>query len=264
VRIYLDHNASGPLRPEARAAMTAALDLSGNPSSAHREGAAVRTLVERARADVAALIGAAPAEIVFTSGATEANNLALRGTVAARPGAIVTSAVEHASVLETARALDVPLRIVAVDADGRGRPTTWRGVRAGTTLVTIGLANGEVGAIAPVADVPRVARRALVHRRSRPQGAPDRRPHARRHPLALRPQARRPERIGALRDPVGRGARADRGPGTRAACRHGERRRHRALAPPLRARGADVARAAWPSCAIACGPVSAPRCPTSC
>src|SRR5213080_1423238 len=102
MRIYLDHNAGAPLRPEAREAMLRFLGRPGNPSSAHREGARARGAVEAARAEVAALIGAGPAEIVFTSGATEANNLALRGVVRA-PAGLVTTAIEHASVLETAR-----------------------------------------------------------------------------------------------------------------------------------------------------------------
>ncbi len=151
MRVYLDHNASAPLRPEAREAMAAALDVVGNPSSAHREGAKARALVEQARADVAALVGAAPAEIVFTSGATEANNLALRGV---RPGAIVTTAIEHASVLETARVLG--RRVTTVGTDPCGRVAARDVVAAcgdDTTLVSIGLANGEVGSIAPVAEV---------------------------------------------------------------------------------------------------------------
>jgi cysteine desulfurase len=151
VRVYLDHNASAPLRPEARDAMAAALDVVGNPSSAHREGARARALVEQARADVAALIGATPAEIVFTSGATEANNLALRGV---RPGAIVTTAIEHASVLETARARGGRVTIVGVDAAGR---VAARDVVAAcvdeTALVSVGLANGEVGSVAPVVEI---------------------------------------------------------------------------------------------------------------
>src|SRR5437879_9517040 len=107
MRIYLDHNASAPLGLEVREAMLPFLGPPANPSSAHREGAHARAALETARVEVAALIGAAPAEIVFTSGATEANNLALRGALAAAgPAAgLVTSAVEHASVLDTARAL---------------------------------------------------------------------------------------------------------------------------------------------------------------
>jgi len=83
VRIYLDHNATAPLRPEVHAALLDFLGPPANPSSAHREGARARAGLETARAEVASLVGGVPAEIVFTSGATEANNLALRGTLAA-------------------------------------------------------------------------------------------------------------------------------------------------------------------------------------
>lgn len=165
MRIYLDHNANGPLRPEAREAMLAWLDRAGNPSSAHREGAQARSAVESARADVAALIGASPAEIVFTSGATEANNLALRGV----PGALVTTAIEHASVLDTARALAAdgrPLAVVGVDRDGRMSPgEVLAGIDGGTRLVSVGLANGEVGTVAPIAEIAAglTGRDVLVH-----------------------------------------------------------------------------------------------------
>jgi cysteine desulfurase len=149
VRVYLDHNAGAPLRGPVRDAMLDVLaGPPANPSSAHREGARARRLIEEARAEVAALIGAAPAEIVFTSGATEANNLALRGV---RPGThIVTTAIEHASVLATAHARG-PVTEVGVDAEGR---VAAADVLAACTpevgLVSVGLANGEVGSVAPV------------------------------------------------------------------------------------------------------------------
>jgi cysteine desulfurase len=157
MRVYLDHNAGAPLRPEARAAMLPFLGPPGNPSSAHREGARVRAALEAARAEVAALLGGAPAEIVFTSGATEANNLALRGVCTGPGRRLVTTAVEHASVLETARALagdGVPLTTVPVDADGRVAVADVVAACEDTTaLVSVGLANGEVGAVAPVAAI---------------------------------------------------------------------------------------------------------------
>jgi len=152
MRIYLDHNAGAPLRPEAREAMLAFLGAPANPSSAHREGARARSAVETARAEVAALIGARPAEIVFTSGATEANNLALRGS----GGALVTTAIEHASVLDTARALAAggrPVRIVPVDREGRVAVHDVAAGAGGSALVSVGLANGEVGTVAPVAAI---------------------------------------------------------------------------------------------------------------
>src|SRR5262245_30679373 len=140
--------------------MVEALAGFGNPSSAHREGSRTRVLVERARAEVAALVGSAPAEIVFTSGATEANNLALRGArPAERPG-IVTTAIEHASVLETARGLEAkgrPLSIVGVDATGRvDAGDVCAACGPATGLVSVALANGEVGSVAPVAEIARI------------------------------------------------------------------------------------------------------------
>ena len=163
MRVYLDHNANAPLRPEARVAMEVALDVTGNPSSAHREGVRARAIVERARSQVAALVAARPAEIVFTSGATEANGLALRGGVAGRTGAVVVSAIEHASVLATAVALDRPVHTVAADGDAR---VSLEGVVAacdGAALVSVGLANGEVGTVAPVTEIARaLAGRGIV------------------------------------------------------------------------------------------------------
>src|SRR5258705_10552134 len=120
MRIYLDHNATAPLLPVARDAMLAVLGPPANPSSAHREGARARAAVEASRADVAALIGAAPGDVVFTSGATEANNLALR---AAGPEAVLgTTAIEHAPVLQPARA-GPGARLPRVPRGGGGRVT---------------------------------------------------------------------------------------------------------------------------------------------
>ncbi len=108
---YLDHNATSPLRPEAREAMARALKLGGNPSSVHAAGRGARRMVEAAREQVAALMGVKPEEVIFTSGGTEANALALRGAVegAAEAGERITrlfvSAIEHDSVLATAAAL---------------------------------------------------------------------------------------------------------------------------------------------------------------
>ena len=91
LRTYLDYNASAPLRAEARAAMVASMDTTGNPSSVHAEGRAVRAIVERAREEVAQLVNAKPSEVVFTSGATEANNWVM----AAGWDEICVSAIEH-------------------------------------------------------------------------------------------------------------------------------------------------------------------------
>ena len=98
-RVYLDYNASAPVKPGVKAAVAAALDLVGNPSSVHGHGRAVRKTVEDSRGRVAALAGAAPTRVVFTAGGTEANNFALRGFPGRR---LIVSAVEHDSVLAVA------------------------------------------------------------------------------------------------------------------------------------------------------------------
>src|SRR6185295_6814788 len=108
---YLDWNATAPLRPEAAAAVAAALARCGNPSSVHRWGRAARQQVEQARAAVSALIGAAPDGVVFTSGGTEANHLALLGSGRDR---VLVSAVEHGSVLQAVPAAE----IIPVDSHG--------------------------------------------------------------------------------------------------------------------------------------------------
>lgn len=156
MRVYLDHNATSPLRPEARAAMLAALEAGGNPSSVHAEGRAARRTVEEARAKVAALVGAKPAEVVFTSGGSEANALALRGVGARR---IVVGATEHDSVLATAGDVGNAGRI-AVDAAGRIDVEQLRNMLvqgADATLVSVALANNETGVVAPISEVVRIA-----------------------------------------------------------------------------------------------------------
>src|SRR5205085_12189650 len=106
-RVYLDWNATTPLRPEARQAMAAAWDLPGNPSSVHAEGRHARRLVEDARSVIASAIGTAARNVIFTSGGTEANALALtpglRGAAGAPVQRLVASAIEHASVLAGGR-----------------------------------------------------------------------------------------------------------------------------------------------------------------
>ena len=103
MRIYLDHNAGAPLRPEVRAAIArfSEADEASNPAAVHRSGQRARRALEQAREQVARLIGAAAREIVFTSGGTESNNLAIRGVAGAHPARhrIVTSAIEHSSIL---------------------------------------------------------------------------------------------------------------------------------------------------------------------
>jgi cysteine desulfurase len=168
-RVYLDWAATAPLRPEARTALLAAYEVAwANASSVHASGRAARAGLERARAQVAALVGARPERVVFTSGATEANNLAIRGSVALRPERrhIVVSAVEHHSVLEPCRALArAGLRVTEVPPDGEGRVDPERMAAAlgpDTALCALMLANNEVGAVQPVAAVAAACRRAGV------------------------------------------------------------------------------------------------------
>jgi cysteine desulfurase len=171
MRVYLDYNAGAPLVPEARRAMAAYLDeATGNASSIHWAGRRARAALDEARTAVAGLIGAAPGDIVFTSGGTEANNLALRGAATANGGGhIVTTAIEHASVLDTCAALGAhgcETTRVGVDRLGRIDPdAVAAAIRSETVVVSVGLANHEVGTIQPVADVSgrAHARGVLVH-----------------------------------------------------------------------------------------------------
>jgi len=163
MRIYLDHNATTPVHPEVVEAMAAALrEHWGNPSSTHAEGAAARAALERAREQVAALLGAESRAVVFTSGATEANNSVLHGVLGPGRGRhVVTSTVEHPSVEEPLRALEaagVAVTRVPVDADGRLDPERVAGaLRAETALVSVILANNETGVIQDAAKLSEVA-----------------------------------------------------------------------------------------------------------
>lgn len=166
-RTYLDHNATTPLRPQARDAMIAAFDTYGNPSSVHAEGRRARAIVEQAREQVAALVGASPSEIVFTSGATEAN----AWVMAAGWSRLIIGATEHASVLAPASLASAEFAELPVDANGiadlavlsdelaAARPATGR------TLVSLHLANAETGTLQPLAEVAAIARAhgVLVH-----------------------------------------------------------------------------------------------------
>ena len=172
-RVYLDHNASTPLDPRVLEAMLPILsEAFGNPSSLHWFGQRTRAAVEEARVQAASLIGATPAEVVFTASGTEADNLALRGvaTRAREPRRkLVVTAVEHHAVLNTARALaeeGFPVETVRVDAEGRVDLDDLRAkVDDRTALVSIMLANNETGVVQPVAEAAGVAREhgALVH-----------------------------------------------------------------------------------------------------
>ncbi len=158
---YLDYNATAPVREEAMAAVAAAIAAGGNASSVHGPGRAARRRLEDARDAVAALVGAVPSEIVFTSGGTEANALALRGAGAAR---LLVSAIEHDSVLRNAP----QAAIITVDRDGVvDLAALERLLREGPPgmLVSVMLANNETGVIQPVAGIARLAHAhgALAH-----------------------------------------------------------------------------------------------------
>jgi cysteine desulfurase len=153
-RSYLDWNATAPLRPPAQAALEEALALVGNPSSVHAEGRAARRPVERAREQVAALVGALPANVFFTSGGTEANVLALTPAIETagenRPrDRLFMSAVEHSSVRTGGRFPPAVTEDVAVTAEGR---LDLAALRASRPLLSLMLANNETGVVQPVAE----------------------------------------------------------------------------------------------------------------
>ncbi|MCE2986547.1 MAG: cysteine desulfurase [Phenylobacterium sp.] len=154
--VYLDHCATSPLRPEARAAMTAAFDVVGNPSSVHADGRAARALLEQARGQVASLAGAKPASVTFTSGGTEANVLAVRSAVAAGSRRLLVSAIEHDCVREAALASAVEVVELPVLASGvidlealRAALDAWPSA-AGPVFLSLMAANNETGVIQPV------------------------------------------------------------------------------------------------------------------
>jgi len=159
--VYLDHNATTPVRPEAAEAVVAALSTVGNPSSVHAFGRAMRRLLEEAREAVAALVGGPVGGVVFTGGGSEANNLALGGCGRRN---VVVSAVEHDSVAGAAPSA----AIVPVDGDGLVNLDHLATMLVGIgqeAVVSVMLANNETGVVQPVAEVAAIARRhgALVH-----------------------------------------------------------------------------------------------------
>jgi cysteine desulfurase len=170
-RVYLDWNATTPLRHEAREAMVTALDLPGNPSSVHAEGRQARRLVEDARDVVAGAVGALPRNVVFTSGGTEANALALMPGLRRGPGApvqrLVVSAIEHASVLAGGRFPKDAVSLVGVNSSGVVDLNQLRAMLAGSppALVSVMLANNETGAIQPATQVAEIVHAAggLLH-----------------------------------------------------------------------------------------------------
>lgn len=170
-RIYLDHTAGTPVGDTALRAMTETMKkFPGNPSSIHREGRDARAVLEGARAEIALAISAHPDEIVFTSGATEANNLAIIGVVCSarikgiKHPHIIVSAIEHPSVLEVARVLEkegVKVSYLPVNHFGVVNPRTLRAlITPETVLVSIMYANNEIGTIEPIADIAKEIRHA--------------------------------------------------------------------------------------------------------
>ena len=170
-RVYLDWNATAPLRPEARAAMAAAWDQLGNPSSVHVEGRHARRLVEEARSAVAGAIGALARNVVFTSGGTEANALALVPGLRAASGQpvqrLVVSAIEHASVFSGGRFTAEAISTVVVTKSGVVDLDHLRKLldKGSPALVSVMSANNETGAVQPVAEVAEIVHAAgsLLH-----------------------------------------------------------------------------------------------------
>jgi cysteine desulfurase len=170
-RAYLDWNASAPLRARSRAAVVEALEQTGNPSSVHAEGRAARQVIEQTREQVAALAGADAANVIFTSGATEANVLALSPGWSRKPGQppferLLVSAVEHPSVREGGRFDRDRLEIIPVDREGVIDLDALRRMLGGApALVSIMLANNETGVVQPISEAAAIVREAggLLH-----------------------------------------------------------------------------------------------------
>ena len=163
--IYLDYNATTPIDPRVAEAMGPLITGGfGNPSSTHAEGRRAKLALEEARQKVAHGLGCSPCEVVFTSGGSESNNLAIRGLIEARGGGhVITSAVEHPAVLEVVLALEIERRIeltiVGVDRFGRVDPgAVAAALREDTVLVSLMLANNEVGTLQPVTEVAALCR----------------------------------------------------------------------------------------------------------
>ena len=165
-RIYLDFNASTPIAPEVADAMRGVLaELFGNPSSEHWAGEPAKRAVEKARAQVAALLECRPNEIVFTSGGSEANNHALKGVFFAKrrdKAHFITTQVEHPAIINPCRFLEglgATVTYLPVDGFGRVDPDDVRpAITPETTLISVMHANNEVGTIQPIPDIARIAR----------------------------------------------------------------------------------------------------------
>ena len=174
MRIYLDHNATTPVAPEVADAMATALRTTfGNPSSVHRHGQEAKTALDEARAATARLLGADPTAVVFTSGGSESDNLAIRGAAVALAGSgrrhLVASAIEHEAVLHTLKALSKQgwtTTLVGVGPSGVVTPErVAEAITDETAIVSVMHANNEIGTIQPIAELARLAhaRGALFH-----------------------------------------------------------------------------------------------------
>lgn len=165
-QVYLDYNATAPVRPEAIEAMTRVLGQVGNPSSIHAAGRAARAMVEAARNDIAALIGGPASTVIFTGGGTEANALAVDSAVATGSRRLLISAIEHDCVIETAKASGAAVEILPVTPDGvadldwlKARLAAWDAAD-GRPFVALMLANNETGVIQPVLAASEIVRAA--------------------------------------------------------------------------------------------------------
>ena len=166
--IYADHNATAPLRPEARQAMLAALDMGAtNPSSVHAKGRAARAVIEGARVQVGGAIGSRAADIIFTSGGTEADALAVQGAVDALDGrcTLIVSAIEHEAIAKSAGHSGAMVQTAYVTTAGtldlddlRTRMKSWDADGLGTPVLCVMLANNETGIIQPVAEAAAIMR----------------------------------------------------------------------------------------------------------
>jgi cysteine desulfurase len=164
---YLDYNATAPVRPEVVSAVTSVLGSSGNPSSVHSDGRDARARIESARENIARLVGAASGTVIFTSGGTEANNLALRGS-AIQGRHLVVSAVEHDSVLNISRSVPDRSSLIPVNRDGILDLETLSdelGHLPDRAMVSVMLANNETGIIQPIAKIAEIAKAhgAIIH-----------------------------------------------------------------------------------------------------
>ena len=161
--IYLDYNATTPVREEVLEIMNrVARDCYANPSSIHFPGRRAKTVMDESRETIANVLGVKPSEIIFTSGGTESDNLAVAGIALGRPaGHVITSAIEHPAVLETCRSLEkrgYSLTLIPVDRSGRVDPAAVEAaIREDTCLISIMWANNETGVVQPVGEIGKIA-----------------------------------------------------------------------------------------------------------